>query len=120
MVENAERRAQLEEALDKILTVLLYQYDAERVFLFGALAENAVDEWSDLGVAVVKETDKPFIQRLKEVALLCQSPVGVDFLVYTPAEFDRMVAEENPFILETIIQKGKVLYERRSSAQAVA
>jgi hypothetical protein len=39
--------------------------------------------------------------------------VGVDFLVYRPSEFEQMIAEENPFILQEVVNKGKVLYERQ-------
>jgi hypothetical protein len=45
--------------------------------------------------------------------LLCRARVGVDFLVYTPKEFAQMIAENNPFIVEEVIRKGKVLYERQ-------
>ena len=41
--------------------------------------------------------------------LLCRVPVGVDYLVYTPEEFAQMIAERNPFILEEVLRKGKVL-----------
>jgi len=71
------------------------------------------------GPVIIKDTPKPFLQRLKEVALLCRAPVGVDYLVYTPDEFAQMIADHNPFILEEVLRKGKVLYEHQS-ASAVA
>jgi hypothetical protein len=50
---------------------------------------------------------------LKEVALLCRAPVGVDYLVYTPQEFDRLASDKgNPFFQHEILEKGQVLYER--------
>jgi hypothetical protein len=45
------------------------------------------------------------------VALLCRPPVGVDFLVYTPREFAQMIADKNPFIIEEVLRKGKIVYE---------
>ncbi len=33
-------------------------------------------------------------------------------LGYTPQEFDKMVAQANPFILE-VLEKGKVIYDAR-------
>jgi uncharacterized protein len=41
--------------------------------------------------------------------------VGVDYLVYTPDEFAQMIVEKNPFIIEEVLGKGKVLYERFSA-----
>jgi len=111
-----ERQAKLTEALDHILTILISHYRPQKVILFGSMATDDVSEWSDIDLVIIKETSLPFLQRLKEVALLCKPLVGVDFLVYTPAEFARMVAEENPFVLEEILGKGKVLYEQQPTA----
>ncbi len=116
---NEERQAKLNQALERILLTLAAEYRPEKVILFGSMAQASVGEWSDLDLVIIKDTSKPFLQRLREVALLCRAPVGVDFLVYTPSEFDQMIAERNPFILEEVLRKGKVLYERQSTATMV-
>ena len=116
---DTKRQAKLNEALEQILQKLVAYYHPEKIILFGSLASAQVREWSDLDLAIIKDTSQPFFQRLKEVALLCRPSVGVDFLVYTPDEFARMLAEGNPFIVAEIVQKGKVLYERES-AETVA
>lgn len=108
-----KRQRELSQALKNILQVLAAEYGPEKVILFGSLANDDVHEWSDLDVVVVRDTPKPFLQRLREVALLCRAPVGVDFLVYAPREFAEMTADRNPFILEEVLRKGKVVYERR-------
>ena len=113
---NTERETQLAQALTQILEILTTQYEPEKVILFGSMASGTVHEWSDLDLVIVKDTSKPFLQRLKEVALMCQASVGVDFLVYTPNELAQMVEEKNPFILEEIIQRGKVLYTTASAS----
>ncbi len=110
------RREQLSRALDQILLTLTSQYFPEKVILFGSMAKDSVGEWSDLDIVIVKETPKPFLHRLREVALLCRPPVGVDFLVYTPQEFEEMIVDRNPFIMEEVLGKGKILYERRPGA----
>jgi uncharacterized protein len=116
---NTERQTQLAQALAQILEILTTQYQPEKVILFGSMASGTVHEWSDLDLVIVKNTSKPFLQRLKEVALMCQAPVGVDFLVYTPNEFAQMISEQNSFVLEEIVRRGKVIYERQP-AQTVA
>ncbi len=116
---NEERQAKLNQALERILLTLAAEYRPEKVILFGSMAQASVGEWSDLDLVIIKDTPKPFLQRLKEVALLCRAPVGVDFLVYTPNEFAQMVSERNPFILEEVLRKGKVLYERQPSTAVV-
>ncbi len=116
---NAERQKKLAEALDQILRILTAHYRPEKIILFGSMANANVREWSDLDLVIIKETTQPFLQRLKEVALLCRASVGVDYLVYTPAELAQMMAEKNPFILQEVLRRGKVLYEREP-AKAMA
>ncbi len=110
------RLQQLSLALSDILRKLTTEYCPEKVILFGSLANDDVSEWSDLDLVVIKETPKTFPQRLREVALLCRPTVGVDFLVYTPEEFAQMIADQNPFIVEEVVRKGRVLYERRPNS----
>jgi predicted nucleotidyltransferase len=116
MSQKRQRQTQLQEALERILQILVAAYQPEKVILFGSFAQADVSEWSDLDLVIIKNTAKPFLERLKEVALLCRPSVGVDFLVYTPTEFAQMQADRNPFILDEIIRKGKVLYERQPAA----
>jgi len=116
---NTERQAKLQAALERILQTLITQYRPEKVILFGSVATGSVGEWSDLDLVIIKDTPLPFLQRLVEVAQLCYVGIGVHYLVYTPDEFARMVAENNPFIVEEVLHKGKVLYERQP-VQAVA
>lgn len=110
---NTERHRQLAEALDHILQTLITQYRPEKVILFGSMASGHVGEWSDLDLVILKDTRRPFVERSVEVGLLCRARVGVDYLVYTPTEFEQMLSHKNLFILEEVIGKGKVLYERK-------
>ena len=108
---DTQRHRKLAEALDHILRVLTTQYQPDKIILFGSMVNANVGEWSDLDLVIVKDTSLPFIQRLEEVALLCRANVGVDYLVYTPQEFEQMIADKNPFVVNEIVGKGKVLYE---------
>jgi predicted nucleotidyltransferase len=113
------RRQRLATALEQILHSLIAQHQPERVILFGSLARGEISEWSDIDLVIIKDTPLPFLQRSREVALLCQSTVGVDFLIYTPSEWAQLLTDRNPFGLEEIAQRGRILYERQP-AQPVA
>jgi len=107
-----DRQLQLENALDHTLRVLVEEYQPQKVILFGSMASGETSEWSDIDLVIIKDTPKRFLDRLKEVALLCRATVGVDYLVYTPQEFEELASEEsNLFVQREIMQKGKVLYE---------
>ena len=116
---NAERHAKLQETLEHIVRTLTREYQPDKIILFGSMATGNVHEWSDLDLVIIKDTARPFVQRGVEAALLCRARVGVDYLVYTSDEFAQMIAEDNIFIVDEVIAKGKVLYEREP-AQAVA
>ena len=106
-----ERRALLEAELKRFVTVLIEHYRPQKILLFGSVAAGETTEWSDLDLVIIKDTEKRFLDRTKEVMQLIQPCIGVDILVYTPQEFACLV-QERRFIRDEIIGKGKVLYER--------
>ncbi|MGH2350278.1 MAG: nucleotidyltransferase domain-containing protein [Chloroflexota bacterium] len=92
------------------LVHLLQGYEPERIILFGSRARGAADEYSDYDVVVITCTDRPFIDRLRDVVpYLVEFGRAADVLVYTPEEFDRM---RNIGLGWIIHQEGVVLYER--------
>jgi predicted nucleotidyltransferase len=99
--------------MQKSLTVLLdalKRYHPQKIILFGSAARGEADAESDLDVLVIKATRAPFVERLETMADLCPSGVHADILVYTPAEIQLMLDDENPFIMQAL-REGKVLYE---------
>jgi hypothetical protein len=56
-------------------------------------------------------TDAPFLDRTRQVLALLQPRVGVDVLVYTPEEFERL-SQERAFLRQEIVAQGRVIYER--------
>jgi predicted nucleotidyltransferase len=85
-------------------------YQPERIILFGSAARGNTDEYSDIDLIVIKDTDQRFVQRLIDVTRYLPKDTTVDVLVYTPDEIKAMVEEGNPFILKAL-EEGKVLYE---------
>lgn len=114
-----DREARLAERMDRVLRGLK-AYDADRAILFGSSARGDADAWSDIDLIVIKRTDKRFLDRLAEIISLIEPDFALDVLVYTPEEFDRMLAEDNPLV-STAVAEGKVIYERpESGSRAVA
>ena len=106
---SEHRLQQLEENLARILKSLKMYYGPDQVIVFGSFASGFVTETSDLDLLIVKETDKRFFERIKEVEQICDYDIGVDFLVYTPKELIE-AAKVNPFVRDEILSKGKVVY----------
>ena len=99
--------------VDKIKRVVdcLKRYGPEQIILFGSYARGEADEYSDLDVVVVKQTEQRFLERLIEAAKCLDNDLGkVDVFVYTREEIEEMKRNENPFI-EQVLTEGIVLYE---------
>lgn len=107
----AQRRALLEAELIRYLALLAEHYRPQKVLLFGSMVGDKTGEWSDLDLVIIKKTDQRFLDRTKEVFQLLRPCVGVDILVYTPEEFERL-SRERSFVRDEIVGKAKVLYER--------
>jgi predicted nucleotidyltransferase len=52
--------------LEKLVDLLM-PYEPEKIILFGSRARGEGDEFSDYDVVVIKSTDQPFLERLKEM-----------------------------------------------------
>ncbi len=100
------RKGRIEEIVSS-----LREYDPERIILFGSHARRDADEYSDLDLVIIKETEERFLDRLKRVYEIMQPDFALDILVYTPGEFAHMLEEGNPF-LERVLEEGIVIYER--------
>ena len=83
---------------------------ALRAIAFGSVARGEPDAWSDLDLIVVARTARPFFERHKDFAGRNDVWPRLDLLIYTPEEFDQMVAEERPLIVEAL-SEGMVIYQ---------
>jgi predicted nucleotidyltransferase len=82
---------------------------AHKVIAFGSVARGEPDQWSDLDLLIVADTSRPLLERFKDFAGIYDVWPRLDLLIYTPAEFQGMVAEENPLVLQAL-QEGVVLH----------
>ena len=100
----------------KALTPALAASDAQRAIVFGSYARGEADEYSDLDLIIVAETDRRFITRFEDFTTLWDVTDAwrkdIDMLIYTSKELERMELSRNPFI-EHALAEGVVIYERQ-------
>ena len=97
-------------AIQQVISGLM-AYEPEEIILFGSAARGDADQYSDLDLIVIKNTETRFLQRLLEVTHHLPVELAVDVFVYTPRELQAMVEAGNPFI-EQALMDGKLLYEK--------
>jgi predicted nucleotidyltransferase len=86
---------------------------ADKAILFGSFARGTQDSKSDIDVIFIKNTNDRFLDRLDIPLGLLYKKIkgrGIDVLVYSPAEFQKMINDGNKFIAG-IVREGRVIYE---------
>ena len=94
---------------DEMIADQFRWYGPDRIILFGSHARG--EPAADIDVVIIKDTTDRFLDRLRDVYERWTIPVAVDILVYTPAEWARMIDEERGFILR-VLREGREIYAR--------
>ncbi len=97
----------------KRLVKNLLNYEPERIYLIGSWTRGEGDDLSDFDLIIIKKTQIPFLDRFKEISkMLVLEEGGVDIIVYTPEEFEKMCQQGNAYA-EMIIEAGQIIYDKQ-------
>ncbi len=82
-------------ALIKALKIFKGENSIEKMYLFGSMATGKSNKWSDIDLIVVskKFRGKGILGRSPELYMNWDLDYPVDFLCYTPEEFQKMKAK---------------------------
>ena len=99
------------EQIRELLVPFFSESAAMKAVVFGSYARREADEYSDLDLIIVAKTETPFLERFRDYTGIYKIwRGGLDMLIYTPDEVERMQNEENPFLAracpESIEGKG--------------
>ena len=97
------------ENLEKRIVKTFLPMNPEKIILFGSHAHGNADQYSDIDIIIVYQTNKRFLDRLEELYAQWDINCATDILAYTPEEFDAML-KENSFIKE-VVDTGRIIYE---------
>ncbi len=104
---RVEYKSLLEESINILKERL--KDKVEKIIVFGSYAKGRRDLCTDLDILIVMESNKPYIERLRELYSILTLPVDVDILCYTPDEF-RIMSSKG--FLREAVKDGVVVYER--------
>ena len=102
-------RDEIERELADWVPRIIAELHPRRVILFGSAARDEAGEDSDIDLAVIADTDLEWFDRMARVIRLYQGKRRTEVFVYTPAEWEQMVAGGRDFI-HTVLDEGRVLY----------
>ena len=75
-----------------------------RAIVFGSYARGEARDYSDLDLVIIASVERKFVTRFKDFWPVIDAwRGGMDLIVYTPAEYQKMRLEEHGFVdlLET-------------------
>ncbi len=99
----------LDKELERILSILSKRDDVHRVILFGSVARGQVGSRSDLDIVVIADSNARFADRIESFLCCVRPEVSMDILVYTPAEWERLIQERS--FHQRVAREGKIIYE---------
>jgi len=102
------REAEIQDFVNHVVE----EFAPQRVILFGSYAHGDATPDSDVDLLVVMRTKKRTIQQALEIRQCIPCPFPLDLLVRTPRDVRERLALRDCF-LETVINKGRTLYESR-------
>jgi predicted nucleotidyltransferase len=102
------------EIIKKAIEFIKEKIAPEKIYLFGSYAQGNPTENSDLDFLIVKQTNLPKPKRSATLYSLDKTkrigvPIGIDFIIYTPEEFEKSKIERNSLAGE-VTRTGKLVY----------
>jgi predicted nucleotidyltransferase len=110
---------EFETVLTAVTAALVRDLSPERIVLFGSFARGDQNRASDLDLVVIAPTALPFCDRIGralESAGTASTRLPTEPLVYTPEDWERLVAAGSSFAA-LVLREGRVLYERRPESR---
>ncbi len=111
-----------DEVVDLFITsalpTIVERLQPELVLVFGSRVRGEAHAGSDLDVIVVAQAfaDIPFLKRMPMLLRLARFPRHIDFLCYTPEEFEQVRSVSA--VVNDALREGEVVYRGRETALA--
>ncbi|MBL7123919.1 MAG: nucleotidyltransferase domain-containing protein [Actinobacteria bacterium] len=60
---NTTRLKELNKELDRIVDIIIKKYNPIKIILYGSIPSGKIDDWSDIDLIVIKNTDKSLSEK---------------------------------------------------------
>ena len=103
------RPVPLDVLVAEVRARLVGRTEVKQVWVFGSYARGNADRYSDFDLAIVADSDAPFVERFRDYLDLTRLGLPVELLVYTPEEFADLLDQERDFIVGIVEDGVRVL-----------
>lgn len=100
--------------------LLRHSFLFSRAYIYGSVARGREDEHSDVDLILIRETEQPFFDRVREVFDIVLSLAPIDMLIYTEQEFQRLLMEPGRYFLKDIAATGVMIEGTQGRGSQVA
>ena len=94
----------------KLIFNQLKKLKPEAIVLFGSTARGEEGKDSDLDILLIRQTNKSFSDRVREVRSMVRTTRPLDIIVITPQEA-KDLPKKNSFFSQ-VLKEGKLIYGR--------
>ena len=104
-----EKDEWVEKFKQQILPQIVKEYRPKRILLFGSRIKRTSNMNSDLDVIIISDSfyNIPFISRMSHVLKKFKFTKHIDYLCYTPEEFERI--KDNSSILIDALEDAEII-----------
>lgn len=102
----------IEEIRDRIVEYL----DPDKIILFGSTASGDMEESHDIDIYIIKQGVQDARKIEREIdELFAGRFFALDIIVRTPEQVEQSLNSGNSFLLQEIIIKGRILYDKKQT-----
>lgn len=87
---------------------ILRRHSAEfvRAYVYGSVAEGTQDKHSDVDLILVRKTNKPFFDRIRDIMQIARALGPVDLMIYTPEEQEEVAQGPGRYFIKDVFHRG--------------
>lgn len=89
-------------------------------YIFGSCIRDDQDEYSDVDIILVRNTELPYFDRLREIFDLFHDLGRADLLIYTEKEFHTMIEEPGRYFFKDAVAQGVKIEGKQGRVTSLA
>ena len=102
---NIKDRKKIYNDLINFIERLKRKFVIKSIYLYGSFYTGKIHEGSDIDLIIIGDFKERFFERIGKILELTDLPI--EPLVYTEDEFEEMINNKNPFILNVLKNSKK-------------